>query len=379
MAPPRSVRRVVAALGLLAVAGCSGPAANDRPEQVSPAPRSAPPKSSAPSGEVPQEPVRERPRPVTIAVAGDVHFEGVLRARLDDPSSALAPVTDALAAADLGIVNLETSIGVGGSPDPDKRFTFRAPPTAFAALTAAGVDIVSMANNHALDYGRAPLPGTFAAIRRARLEVVGLGPDADAAYRPAVSRVGGTAVATLAASLAARDPTADPTGDWAATDTAPGVADAVDPARLLAAVGAADRAADVVVVYLHWGIQGEGCPAPWQRTLAERLVRAGADVIVGSHAHRLQGDGRLGEGYVAYGLGNYAWYTADSAETATTGVLTLTVQPPRDRTRHAEVVRSRWAPARIGADGLPRRLTGTEAAAFDRSLTGLRECAGVAR
>ena len=71
----------------------------------------------------------------------------------------------------------------------------------------------------------------------------------------------------------------------------------------------ADGSADVVVVYLHWGTRGKGCPTDAQRRLATDLIEAGADVIVGSHAHQLQGDGRLGAGYVAYGLGNYAWYT----------------------------------------------------------------------
>jgi poly-gamma-glutamate capsule biosynthesis protein CapA/YwtB (metallophosphatase superfamily) len=60
--------------------------------------------------------------------------------------------------------------------------------------------------------------------------------------------------------------------------------------------------ADVVVAHLHWGVQGETCPSPAQRRLATRLVGAGADVVSGSHAHEVQGDGRLGAGYVAYGL-----------------------------------------------------------------------------
>ncbi len=101
---------------------------------------------------------------MTIAVAGDIHFEGVLRQRLDNPATALSPATSTLAAADVAMVNLETSIGFGGRPEPGKRYTFQAPPRAFAALAAAGIDVATMANNHALDFGRAPLPGTFDAI-----------------------------------------------------------------------------------------------------------------------------------------------------------------------------------------------------------------------
>ena len=317
-------------------------------------------------------------RPLTIAVAGDVHFEGVLRSRLDDPATALAPVTGPLAAADLAIVNLETSVGAGGRPDPTKRFTFQAPPTAFRALAEAGIDVASLANNHVLDYGRRPLDGMFASIAGAReadppLAVVGIGRDAEEAFRPARSKIRGSVVATLAATLASTDPTADPTGQWAATADSPGTADAVDPRRLLRAVAAADDSADVVVVYLHWGVQGTGCPTEGQRDLARDLVGAGADVVVGSHAHQLQSDGRLGRGYVAYGLGNYAWYTP----TPTTGVLTLTVRPPASPEGRARVVDTAWAPARIGGDGLPRPLSADDAAAFEAERDALRQCAGL--
>ncbi|WP_432478637.1 CapA family protein [Nocardioides sp. GXQ0305] len=317
---------------------------------------------------------------MTIAVAGDVHFEGVLRDRLARPATALAPATDTLAAADVAIVNLETSLGTGGRPEPGKRFTFQAPPAALTALAAAGIDVATMANNHALDFGRSPLPGAFRAIARARasdpaLTVVGIGRDADGAFRPARNEVDGTVVATLGATVADTDPTADPTGQWAATEDSPGTADALDPSRLLRAVVRARRSADVVVVYMHWGVQGEPCPSAAQRSLASDLVEAGGDIVVGSHAHLLQGDGRLGAGYVAYGLGNYAWYTPSTESTPATGVLTLTVQPPRSPDGRARVVDSSWEGSRIGSDGLPAPVTGAEATEFDADVRTLRGCA----
>jgi len=320
---------------------------------------------------------------VRIAVAGDVHFEGVLRARLDDPATALAPATATLAAADVAIVNLETSVGTGGRPEPGKRYTFQAPASALTALAAAGIDVATMANNHALDFGRAQLRSTFAAIDSAAradppLAVVGVGPNADAAFRPARLDVGGTVVATIGATVADEDPTADPTGHWAATDALAGTADAIDPTRLLRVVEGANRSADVVVVYLHWGIQGEQCPSQEQRSLAGDLIEAGADIVVGSHTHGLQGDGRMGEGYVAYGLGNYAWYTP-TLESSPTGVLTLTARPAPSREAHATVTAASWEPARIGADGLPTPIAGPASAGFDAVLADLRDCAGFPR
>jgi poly-gamma-glutamate capsule biosynthesis protein CapA/YwtB (metallophosphatase superfamily) len=370
---------VVGALSTaLLVAGCDG---SSRPRSEGPAsPATASSEAPPTTLEPPSGSPASAPRPVTIAVAGDIHFEGVLRGRLDDPGTALAPVTKALAAADVAVVNLETSIGEGGRPEPGKRYTFQAPATALGALAAAGVDVASLANNHAVDFGREALPSTFAAMATAStadppLAVVGIGRDARDAFRPAVTDVDGTVVATIGATVADLDPTADPSGHWAATRTSPGTADAVDPARLLRAVDRADRSADVVLVYMHWGVQGERCPSDDQRSLAARLVERGADVVVGSHAHNLQGAGRLGDGYVAYGLGNYAWYTPSPGGAADTGVLTLTVQPASSREARATVSDAVWEPARIGADGLPRPVTGPSAETFDDELAELRRCA----
>lgn len=360
-------------LAALAVAACALSTACSGPEPPV-APTSDPPSPTAePTPEPAPEPTPEPPRPLTLALAGDVHFEGVLRERLADPATALAPATRTLAAADVAVLNLETAVATGGDPEPGKRYLFRAPASAYDALAAAGVDVASMANNHALDYGRSGLRETLAAARRAPLAVVGVGRDAAEAFAPAYVEARGSTVAVVAATVAGADPTADPTGQWAATATTPGTADALDPARLLRAVRAADRRADVVVAYLHWGVQGEACPSDLQRTLARRLVAAGADVVAGSHTHGLQGDGRLGPAYVAYGLGNYAWYTESD-----TGVLTLTVRPPREPVGRARVVRVEWEPARVGTAGLPTPRTGSDAAAFADELADLRQCAGLA-
>ncbi|GAA5130415.1 hypothetical protein GCM10023339_60810 [Alloalcanivorax gelatiniphagus] len=378
--PPPVSRQVLAAslsyvlaTGLL-LTGCTArdePAAPERSGTASPSP------TSSPSATSPSPTAAPRPRRVTLALAGDIHFEGVLAERLRDPGTALAAVAPVLSAADLTIVNLETSIGTGGRPETGKRFTFSAGPEALTALAAAGVDVASMANNHALDFGRGRLPSTLRAARRAKagdpsLAVVGIGADADEAFAPALTDADGTVVATVSASVADQDPTADPTGAWAAGPDRPGVADALDPRRLLRAVRRGAAEADVVVAYLHWGVQGERCPSDAQRSLARRLVAAGADVVAGSHAHELQGDGPLGRGYVAYGLGNFAWYSPGP-----TGVLTLTVQPPREPAGRARVVASRWWPGAIGPGGLPSRVTGGEAAAFRADTEALRACAGL--
>jgi poly-gamma-glutamate synthesis protein (capsule biosynthesis protein) len=307
---------------------------------------------------------------VTIALGGDVHFEGPLRERLADPASALDTVAPLLSGADLAVVNLESSVATGGTPEP-KRFRFQAPPTALDALAAAGVDVVTMANNHAKDFGDNGFAQTLAAAADAEtgkppLSVVGVGADAAAAFAPAVREVRGTTVAVIGAH-SADDPTADPTAHWAAAEDRPGVAvtrDGLGP--LVDAVREAARTADVVVVFMHWGVQGESCPSESQRATARALADAGATAVVGSHAHELQGTGLLDTTHVAYGLGNFVWYRPGP-----TGVLTLTVLDGR-------VAGETWIPAEIGTDGLPVAVQGAEAERLSAEFAGLRDCTDLA-
>lgn len=357
-------------LALVAVAACAGDDVPDRHELETDAqPTTGDPEPAAPA--TVDATITAEPEPITVAFAGDVHFEGSLRARLDDAPSALGPIAAELSAADLTIVNLETAIGSGGRPEA-KRFVFQAPPTAFEALAAAGVDVVTMANNHAGDYGRDGIRQALEAAEGAGsasppLAVVGIGRDVDEAFAPAVIDVGRTTVAVLGASAADDDPTADPTGHLAATESQPGTADAVDPALLLQAIERAIAEADVVVVYLHWGVQGRSCPSDDQTLLARAAAEAGADVVVGSHAHRLQGAGMLEDTFVAYGLGNFAWYTQASTATTATGILKVTVDG-------GNVIGQEWTPAVIGQDGVPQPVDESEAERMTDEFAQLTDC-----
>ena len=135
------------------------------------------------------------------------------------------------------------------------------------------------------------------------------------------------------------------------------------------AVRAARQVADTVVVDLHWGTEQVTCPTPTQRDLAPQLVAAGADVVVGSHAHVLLGAGYLDKAYVDYGLGNFVFY-AGGGPGAQSGVLTLTV-------RGRAVSDPTWTPAVISG-GVPRPLDGAAADAAGASWQGLRDCTGLA-
>jgi poly-gamma-glutamate synthesis protein (capsule biosynthesis protein) len=265
------------------------------------------------------------------------------------------------------MVNLETAVTERGTPAP-KEYRFRTPASAFTALAGAGVDVVTMANNHAVDYGAVGLADTLAARRTSPVRVVGIGENSTDAYAPAVFDVRGRRVAVLGASQL-RDWTLQQFG---ATRDRPGIAGARPIDRLLAAVRSSRRSADVVVVYLHWGTEKKTCPDAVQRDAAKALIAAGADVVVGAHAHVVQGAGWLGRGYVAYGLGNFVWYSRSSDAAATTGVLTLTVEGRR-------VTRSQWTPLRIGANGVPDAPPAATARAQTTSFEAARSCTGLSR
>jgi poly-gamma-glutamate synthesis protein (capsule biosynthesis protein) len=270
------------------------------------------------------------------------------------------------------MVNLESAIAVGGAPDSkelevaDERYWFRTSPKALAVLAAAGIDVATVANNHGADYGPSGLAETLRARRHSRVAVVGVGRNRRDAFTPYRTMIRGTEIAVLAADSSPRE---GMSSTWAAGATTPGIAAAHSPRppALLRAVRAAARTADVVVVYLHWGTEFRSCPDPLQVALSHSLARAGADVVLGSHAHVLLGAGWLGDTYVDYGLGNFLWYHDHQPET---GVLNLTI-------RDGKVMGDSWEPARIQPDGRPIPVPAADRGRATRSWRGLRACTGL--
>jgi poly-gamma-glutamate synthesis protein (capsule biosynthesis protein) len=316
---------------------------------------------------------------VTFAFAGDVNFPEVwdtedgpppnsppladqVRA---DPHHVLDAIAPVLSAADLTMVNLETAITDGGEPVAGKNYHFRSPAQTFEALKAAGVDVVNMANNHSLDYGPTGMHDTFAAIAAAKLPVTGLGHDANEAYRPYRRTIKGQRIAILSASDWLEPALVD---SWSATDAQPGIAFSIDRTRLLAEVQKVRPEVDTLVVFLHWGTEETSCASSEQQDLARALLGAGADIIVGSHAHRVFGAGKVGSALVAYGLGNFVYWREDG-ESGRTGVLKVTATG-------REVDDYSWIPARI-TNGVPIPETGAAADADVAEWNARRGCSGL--
>jgi poly-gamma-glutamate synthesis protein (capsule biosynthesis protein) len=301
-------------------------------------------------------------RDITLAFAGDVHFAGRVARLLDDPATTFGPITSVLKAADFTAVNLETSVTRRGEPQP-KTYHFATTPSAFTALRDAGVDLVTMANNHILDYGQTGLADTLAAAKAAHFPYVGAGVDAAAAWAPYVTTINGTKIAIVGISQVA-----ELASSWVATAHRPGEANTINLPQTLAAVRAAKRLARLVIVFMHWGTEGMACPDQNQLSLAPKLAAAGASIIIGAHAHTLEGSGWLGHTFVAYGMGNFLWW--ENSFSTATGVLKLTLHP------HAPLT-ARFIPAVVSATGQP---IVDQSAAARRALAhyaSLRTCTGL--
>ncbi|KPM52810.1 poly-gamma-glutamate biosynthesis protein [Frankia sp. CcI49] len=334
------------------------------PASLPATPESSKPAEPAVVGNGPRQPTGN---PVRIAFGGDVHFEGSSRQRLtQNPETAVGPMAQNLAGADLAMVNLETAVTTGGTPAA-KTYVFRAPPTAFTALRGAGIDVVNMANNHGMDYGQDGLADTLRSAGEARFPTVGIGTDDTSAYAPYLTTVNGQRIAIFGATQVLDDELATA---WTAGPGKPGLASAKNVERLAAAIRAVRPTVDTLIVYLHWGTERETCPNQAQRSLVAPLVAAGADALIGGHAHVLQGAGWSSDGaYVAYGLGNFVFYASGTGPNTETGVLELTF-------RGRAVTAANWVPGRI-VDGAPSPLTGTAGTQALDKWNSLRGCAGL--
>ena len=307
---------------------------------------------------------------VTFAFGGDVHFPAgtTLGDRLAaDPSAALGPTVPALlSGVDLSMVNFESALTDGTCPQPQaKQYDFFAPASAISAFKGAGVSLITEANNHGEDCGPAGLQMALTTRAQTGFTILGIGQNAAQAFTPYTTTIHGQHIAIIAATQVIDS---DLQTAWTATATQPGLASAYDVNDLVAAVEAARKTADTVVVYLHWGTELDACPNPLQEPLAQVLVQAGADVIVGTHAHVLLGGGYLGSAYVDYGLGNFAFYDNDPPENASGSLVISAIGRDIDQVT--------WRPAVIVND-LPQPLSGAAATAALAAWNQARACTNV--
>jgi poly-gamma-glutamate synthesis protein (capsule biosynthesis protein) len=308
-----------------------------------------------------QEERRQAPRVVLDAVGDVMLGRGVgqvMRERgMSYPFEAVQPL---LVGSDLRFANLELPLTERGAPAA-KRYTFRAPPRVADALRDGGFTLLSLANNHMLDYGYEGLLDTVIALDQAGIAHAGAGRSADEAHAPAVVTVHGLRIALLAYVNVPDDVGSGfSTRAGAAGPGTPGVAWGTTEA-VRRDVAAARAQADLVIVSLHAGFEYTAAPNAVQRQLAHAAVEAGAALVVGSHPHVLQGVEFYRGVPIVYSLGNFVFDLDDDdlRQPGLPSVLSAVLRVTLDR---SGVRALRFLPVQIDQrDGRPVPVHGPEA------------------
>jgi poly-gamma-glutamate synthesis protein (capsule biosynthesis protein) len=305
---------------------------------------------------------------ITISAVGDISLARQVVDRMeahgaDYPYALIAPLLDG----DIGFANLEGALTERGEPWP-KGYNFRTPPRFAPGLAHARFNVVTLANNHMLDYGVIGMQDTIAALDAAGIKHAGAGVNALAARAPVVVEARGMRVAFVACVLTPNEGGGFDIHAWEAGEGAPGVA-VCDAALLREAIAGARRVADFVVVAVHAGTEYDNTPNAAQRELAEAAMGAGADVYIGAHAHVVQPVERRGAQLIAWGLGNFI-FDLDNVDLANIGRPRVSLILDVTLTKGAGVTAYRVIPVtQDEAEDRPRPATPDEAAIL-RQLTG---------
>lgn len=243
----------------------------------------------------------DTPNTFTMFFTGDVMLENVM-GRYDEQGIhgiISEYLKEEMVSADMTMINNEFPFSTRGEKAPDKQFTFRVNPRYVSALQDMGVDVASLANNHALDFGQEALSDTFTTLDDAGIPYVGAGETKERAEEAVFVEAGGRTVGVLSASRVI------PVHTWNIISSQPGLFCTYDSTRLVERIKEVKEECDFVVVFVHWGIEREAIPEEYQRVLAHQYIDAGADLVVGNHAHVPQGIEYYKGVPIVYCMGNY--------------------------------------------------------------------------
>lgn len=265
------------------------------------------------------------PSLVSIAFAGDILFDSnyaVMSKLLANGGDIAAGVDPALLhemrSADIMVLNNEFPYSDRGEPTPEKQFTFRARPQTVSYLGDMGVDLVSLANNHAYDFGESAFLDTMETLEGAGIAYMGAGRNLEEARRPVYYIINNIKIAFVAATQIERLDNPDTRG---ATESSAGVFRCWNGDNLLETVREAKENSDFVIVFLHWGTENVETIDWAQEKQAPEVVEAGADLVIGAHPHCLQQIGMVNGVPVVYSLGNF-WFNSRAVDT---GVVRVTL------------------------------------------------------
>ena len=265
----------------------------------------------------------QKEEPITIIFAGDVLIAAAMEQYYDTEGVSRIvseELLEEMQNADICMVNNEFQFSSRGTPMEDKQFTFQTDPKYVQILLDMGVDIVSLANNHSIDFGTEALQDTFATLDGAGILYAGAGDTKERAEELQIIEVNGQRFGFLAATRVI------PVSEWNIEYGQPGLFATYDDTRLVECVTAAKEVCDFLTVYVHWGIEREAYPQEYQTTIAKHCFEAGADLIIGAHPHVLQGIEFMDGKPVFYSLGNYVF----AQNIARTALVKVEIQPDGD-------------------------------------------------
>ena len=287
--------------------------------------------------------------PVRVVSGGDVMTDRNVKSYISQhgPDAVLTGIAPQMQAGDTGFVNLEGSLATVGSPNTAKDYTFEGPPAMAKALKRAGIGVVTVANNHAVDYGTAALMAGIRTLEKAGVLVAGGGKDFDAAHAPAIL----TTASGATIGFLGYDDVIWP--GFMATSTRPGIAQAVtDMDRVVRDVKGLRKRVDYVVVGFHWGFEYTHYPIEQQTSEAHAVIDAGADLVIGHHPHVLQGFETYKGALIAYSLGDLV-FDHYSVETGQTVLVDAVITPTG--------VKATLIPVYVSSNGIPEVQHGSSA------------------
>ena len=328
----RSSRRFAAAMLAVAVltslssvtasagTAVSAPAATASSATASAATASAPKSTTAPASTA--------SAPITLGFAGDINLsEGWSTTQHLDKcpngiADCISPNIIALTnSCNLFMLNNEYTYSTRGTKIAGKAYTFRANPSRVSVIQQLGTDVVLMANNHVYDYGKDAFLDTLTTLDSVGIPYVGAGRNMSEAERPIIFTVNGIKIAYVAATRAEKTIYTPEVSK----DT-PGVLRTYDETHYLNVIRNAKKNADYVVASVHWGTEYSNNADSTQQKLAHEYIDAGADAVIGSHTHVLQGIEYYKNKPIMYSLGNF-WF---NNKTLNTCVFVITLQPQTD-------------------------------------------------
>jgi poly-gamma-glutamate capsule biosynthesis protein CapA/YwtB (metallophosphatase superfamily) len=259
---------------------------------------------------------------VRITFAGDAMMDWSVKSTIakKGPDYPFLHVKKELSSSDLGIVNLETAVTTSATKHPNKQYNFKSDPASLSGLKNAGFQLVSLANNHTLDYQVGGLRDTLSYLKKYKLDYMGGGINSTEAYAAKSYKIKEKTIKILAFSRVL------PEYSWVATSSKPGLANGYDLSLINRSIKKEKQSADYVFVYIHWGVETNRKPEAFQRQWAKAMIDSGADGVIGSHPHVLQGFEVYKNKPIAYSLGNFLFPDYVKGDKAQTALLHLDIK-----------------------------------------------------